>query len=128
MRRLIAVLLVAGLAGCASASLTGGDAPVSPAARYAAARLDLNTALVSLLGYASRPPCGPGVTLACARPGIVERGLQAATAADAALDQAGAALDGAPGIDTEAAIRAGLAALGTLQAILIAELEPAPAS
>lgn len=124
MKRIFAAALcVAALAGCASGSLIGGGGDPSVADRYAAARLDFNAALVSLLAYAQRPPCSPTIVVACAKQGVIDRAYLAAQTVDASLDAAGVAIDGDDGEAARVALNAAVVALAGLQSILVAELQ-----
>lgn len=137
--------LVFVLSACSSAAVGGLSPPgvkPTPEARYLAARLDLNALLGAAVTYANKPRCSASVVVGCSDQSVVDQLYTGFSAADVSLDGVGAALDRvrltcetANPDDTVAratclrengsgqmvAISGVIAALGSLNAILLAE-------
>lgn len=119
MKRYLAIACLL-LAGCITPGVVS-DPDTSPATRYAAARLDLNALLATVVTYAELPACTEAVPAGCSEPVVVQRALDFGLAADQALDAARVAIDGG-GDGVEQQILLATSALRQLQAIISAQM------
>jgi len=108
------------LAGCITPSVVS-DPETTPEVRYAAARLDLNALLATVVTYSELPACSEVILVGCHEPVVIQRAVDFGTAADAALDAARVAIDGG-GDATEQQLLLATSALRQLQALIAASM------
>ena len=120
MKALAWVLVILMLTGCASASIVGSDASYED--RYAAARLVLNDAIMSVIIYSQKPRCSEAIIVGCSDQSVIDKAYDATVSADMALDAARLALDGGDDNAVLISLNVAIAILAQIQAVLTAEL------